>query len=158
LHSHTTQAAESAKQVAERIAVEAKAFTEFIQRASETEKNHLRLEVEKLRRAEGERLQILIHVLDHVFALFQAARQSGQPALVEQIGQFHNACLEAVRRMGLVQTAGHPGDAYDPQFHQLPENISPVEDAVVADTVVAGYTYQGQLLRRPVVAQKERQS
>src|SRR5271157_5412841 len=154
LQGHTAQAAESAKQVAERMAAEAKAFTEFMQRASETAKAHLRLEVEKLRRADGERLQIIIHVLDHVFALFQAARHSGQPALVEQIGQFQNACREATRRMGLVQTAGQAGETYDPQLHQLPEDTAPVENALVADTLAAGYTYQGQLLRRPVVTLK----
>ncbi len=157
LQGHTAQAAESAKQVAERMAAEAKAFTEFMQRAGETEKAHLRVEVEKLRRAEGERLQIIIHVLDHVFALFQAARHSGQPALVEQISQFQNACREATRRIGLVQTAGQAGEAYDPALHQLPEDTSPVENALVAETLAAGYTYQGQLLRRPVVTLEERQ-
>jgi molecular chaperone GrpE (heat shock protein) len=154
LQTHTAEAAESAKQVAERMEAEAKAFTEFMQRAGEAEKAHLRVEVEKLRRAEGERLQIIIHILDHVFALFQAARHSGQPALVEQIGQFQNACREATRRIGLAQTAGLEGAAYDPELHQLPENTAPVENALVADTLAAGYTYQGQVLRRPVVALK----
>jgi molecular chaperone GrpE (heat shock protein) len=154
LQGHTAQAAESAKQVAEGLAAEAKALAEFMQRSSETEKTHLRLEVEKLRRAEGERLQIIIHVLDHVFALFQAARRSGQPALVEQIGNFQKDCREVIRRMGLVQTAVQAEEAYDPQLHQLPENASPVENAVVADTLAAGYTYQGQLLRKPLVALK----
>ena len=156
LQSHTAQAADSARQVAERMSAEAKAFTEFMQRASETEKAHLRLEVEKLRRGEGERLQIIIHILDHVFALFKAARRSGQPALEEQIGQFQNACREATRRIGLMQTAVQEGEAYDAQLHQLPENISPGENALVAETLAAGYTYQGQLLRRPVVALRER--
>jgi len=154
LQSNTAQAADSAKKVAEQITAEAQAFSEFMQRVSETERNHLRLEVEKLRRSEGERLQVITHVLDHVFALFQAARQSGQPALLEQIGQFHNACREAARRIGLVQTAGQAGETYDPKLHQVPDSISPAENALVADTVVAGYTYQGQLLRRPVVALK----
>jgi molecular chaperone GrpE (heat shock protein) len=154
LQGHTAQAAESARQIAERMGAEAKAFTEFMQKASETERAHLRLEVEKLRRAEGERLQVITHVLDHVFALFQAARHSGQPALLEQIGQFQNSCRDAARRIGLVQTAGQAGEAYDPKSHQLPENISPEENALVADTLVAGYTYQGQLLRRPVVVLK----
>jgi molecular chaperone GrpE (heat shock protein) len=152
LQGHTAEAAASAKNVADRMSAEAKAFTEFMQRTSETERNHLRVEVEKLRRAEGERLQVIIHVLDHVFALFQAARHSGQPALLEQIGQFHNACRDAVRRLGLVQTTAQAGEAYDAKLHQLPENVSPAENALVADTLVAGYTYQGQPLRRPVVA------
>jgi molecular chaperone GrpE len=154
LHSNATQAAESAKQVAEQMAVEAKAFTEFMQRAGETERTHLRVEVEKLRRAEGERLQVITHVLDHVFALFQAARHSGQPALLAQVEQFQNACREAARRIGLVQTAAQAGEAYDAKLHQLLENISASENALVADTLAAGYTYQGQLLRRPVVTLK----
>jgi len=154
LQGHTTQAADSARQIAERMGSEAKAFTEFMQKASETERAHLRLEVEKLRRAEGERLQVITHVLDHVFALFQAARHSGQPALLEQISHFQNACRESARRIGLVQIASQTGEAYDPKTHQLPENISAGENARVADTLVAGYTYQGQLLRRPVVVLK----
>jgi molecular chaperone GrpE (heat shock protein) len=154
LQIHTTQVAASSKQIAERIAAEAKAFTDFMQKASETERAHLRLEVEKLRRAEKERLQVITHLLDHIFALFQAARHSGQPALLEQISQFHNACRDAIRRIGLVQTAIPAGETYDPKLHQLPENVSPGENALVADTIVAGYTYQGQLLRRPVVALK----
>jgi molecular chaperone GrpE (heat shock protein) len=154
LQGNTAQAAASAKQVAEQITAEAKAFSDFMQRVSETERTHLRLEVDKLRRAEGERLQAITHVLDHVFALFQAARHSGQPALFEKIGQFQNACREAVRRIGLVQTAVQTGEAYDPKAHQLPENITAAENALVADTLAAGYTYQGQLLRRPVVVLK----
>jgi molecular chaperone GrpE (heat shock protein) len=155
LQIHTAQAAESAKQVSERMAAEAKSLTEFMERTNLAEKAHLRLETEKLRRAEGERLQIIIHILDHVFALFQAARHSGQPALEEQIGQFQNACLEAARRIGLVQTTGQAGKAYDPELHQLPENVSAEENVLVADTLAAGYTYQGQPLRRPVVAVEE---
>src|SRR5208282_238230 len=116
LQGNTAQAADSAKKVADQITAEAQAFSESMQRVSETERNHLRLEVDKLRRAEGERLQVITHVLDHVFALFQAARQSGQPALLEQIGQFHNACREAARRIGLVQTAGQAGETYDAQL------------------------------------------
>src|ERR1700722_10060492 len=41
LQTHTTQTAESAKQVADQMSTEAKAFTEFMQKANETEKNHL---------------------------------------------------------------------------------------------------------------------
>jgi len=158
LQTHTAQAAASAKQVADGLTAEARALTDFMQRTSEMEKTHLRVEAEKLRRAEGERLQVIVRILDHVFALFQAARHSGQPALLEQIGQFQNACHEAIRRIGLVQTAGLEGAVYDPQLHQLPENISAAENAVVAGTLAAGYTYQGQVLRKPIVELKERQN
>lgn len=154
LQTDTCKAAESAKQCAERISAEAQAFEEFMVKANDSERAHLRLEVEKLRRGDGERLQVLIHVLDHVFALFQAAKRSGQPALAEQIGHFQNACREAARRIGLVQIAVPPGEAFDGKLHQLPENISAENGAAVEDTLVAGYTFQGQVLRRPVVSLK----
>jgi molecular chaperone GrpE (heat shock protein) len=155
LHSHTAKTAESAKEVAAGMSDEVKAFTEFLQKAGEAEKAQLRLEVEKLRRAEGERLQIIVHLLDRIFALFQAARHSGQPALAEQIGNFQKDCHEAVRRIGLLQLTVPAGENFDPKLHQLPETMSPAENASVADTLAAGYTYQGKLLRRPLVALQE---
>lgn len=157
LNSHTTQAANSAQQIADKMSSETKSFIEFLQKAGDTERAHLRVETEKLRRAEGERLQVLTHILDHVFALHQAARKSGQPALMEQIGQFQNACHDAARRIGLTQISGQAGQPYDAKLHQLPENTTAGEGAQVADTLIAGYTYQGQLLRRPVVALREKE-
>ena len=58
----------------------------------------VRLEVEKLRRAEGEWLQVLVRVLDHVYALHLGALRSGQPNLIEQLSNFQNACRDAARR------------------------------------------------------------
>jgi molecular chaperone GrpE (heat shock protein) len=100
-------------------------------------------------------LQVIIHVLDHVFALFQAAERSGHPDLIDQLGHFQKACLETVRRIGLVQMGVEAGQAYDPELHKLQDNAAAVENGLVAETVAAGYTYQGQMLRRPVVALKE---
>jgi hypothetical protein len=40
-------------------------------------------------------------------------------------------------------------------LHKLQDNAAAVENGLVAETVAAGYTYQGQMLRRPVVALKE---
>ena len=152
LHSGTAATAESARAVADQMTAEAKAFTEFMKKAGETEKAHLRLEVEKLRRAEADWLQLTVHILDHVFALFQAARHSGQPALAEQVAQFQNSCREAARRLGLTPALGREGEPFDPKLHELPKGISPAENAVIADTVMSGYQFQGRLLRRPVVA------
>src|SRR5205085_12537540 len=46
--------ANTSKAIAERMSVEAKSSTEFMQKANETEKATLRLEADKLRRADGE--------------------------------------------------------------------------------------------------------
>ena len=147
---------EAAREIADRMTAEAKGFTDFMAKANDVEKGHLRLEVEKLRRAEGDWLQILTRLLDHVFALHQAGARSGQPALAEQLGHFQNACRDAARRIGLVPFAPAPGEPFDPERHQLPEGQpSPTDVAFIADTLAAGYTFQGQPLRRALVVLQE---
>jgi molecular chaperone GrpE (heat shock protein) len=92
-----------------------------------------------------------------VFAIFQAAHRSGQPALAEQMNHFQNNCREAARRVGLVATLGRAGDPFDANFHRLAENASPNGNgnSIVAETLATGYTFQGQVIRRPMVALKE---
>ena len=150
-----SETATAARGVAESMSAEARSFTEFLQKANDTERAHLRLEVEKLRRAEAEWLQIVVHILDHVFAVFQAAHRAGQPALAEQMSQFQNSCREAARRIGLVATLGKAGDPFDPNLHKLVDNAAPNGNAIVAETLATGYTFQGQIIRRPLVALQE---
>ena len=63
----------SAKELTTRMSTEAKGFMEFLQKANDSERATLRLEVDKLRRVEGEWLQLLVRVLDHVLGLHGAA-------------------------------------------------------------------------------------
>jgi molecular chaperone GrpE (heat shock protein) len=152
VQEQSAKTAEIARQVAGSIAAEAKAFGEALQKANDKEKAHLRLEVEKLRRAEGDWLQILVRLLDHVYALHQAGVRSGQRNLIEQLGQFQNACRDVVRRVGLVPYAAQDGEVFDPKMHQFIHGESkPPVDALVAETLATGYTYQGQLLRLALV-------
>jgi len=139
---------DSARQIGEVVASTARAFSDFIQRANDAEKNHLRLEVEKLRRAENDWLQILVRVLDHVFALYQAGARSGQPSVVQQLGNFQNACRDAARRVGLVPFLAIGGEPFDPKLHQLADsNDSPTVESRIAETIATGFSYQGQLVR-----------
>jgi molecular chaperone GrpE (heat shock protein) len=152
VQEHSARSVNAASEIAARITAEAKAFAEFMQKANDAEKGHLRLEVEKLRRAEGEWLQTVTRILDHVHALHGAGVRSGQPQLISQLGMFQDACRDAVRRHGLVAFAPNPGEAFDPARHQLPEGAASAEPGVpVGGTLAAGFTYQGQLLRRAVV-------
>jgi molecular chaperone GrpE (heat shock protein) len=151
----TDEISASNKSLAGSIASEAKAFGEFLQKANDSEKGHLRLEAEKLRRAEIEWLQVVIHILDHISGLYQAARQTGQSGLIEQIGQFHNVCRDIARRVGLAPVTGREGEPFDPNLHQLTEKTAPVENAAVGETLTPGYTFQGKLVRRALVALKE---
>jgi molecular chaperone GrpE (heat shock protein) len=153
---HAQEAAEktvaAAGAIAERMSTEVANFTEFLQRANDSEKANLRLEVEKLRRTEADWLQVLVRTLDHVYALHAGAVRSGQPQLIEQLGHFQNACREAARRVGLTPFAAAPQEAFDPQRHQVldGEGKAP-EGAAVAETVATGYTFQGRLLRPVLV-------
>lgn len=146
------RAVQAAKEIGDRISAEAQGFKTFLEQAQNVERQHLQLEVAKLRRAEGDWLQAAVRILDHVHALFTAALRSGKPQLIEQIGAFQNACRDAARRVGLVPHVAEPGTPFDPAAHQLLDGHQPPPGgATVADTIAPGYTYQGQLLRRIVV-------
>ena len=153
VQEHSGKSVAAAKEIGDKMAVEARQFAEFMQKANDSEKAHLRLEVEKLRRVEGEWLQLVVHLLDHVFALHQAAARSGQPNLREQMTNFQNACRDVARRIGLVAFEAAAGEPFDEGRHQLAEaEASPPAGAIIASTLAAGFTYQGQLIRRSLVA------
>lgn len=154
---HASSAFTAAREIASHMNDEQRQFREFLQQSQQARVQHLELEVAKLHRAEGEWLQVMVRILDHVFALFTAAARSGQPHLAEQIGAFQNACRGVARRVGLVTHGAAPGTSYDTTAHQVldPNALVPDEPAVAA-TVGPGYTFQGQVLRRGVVALQSR--
>lgn len=152
VQEQSAKTAAAAKEIAGRMTEEAKAFADFMQKSNDTEKGTLRLEVEKLRRAEGDWLQVLVRLLDHVHALHQAAVHSGQRNVIEQLTAFQRACREVARRIGLVPFEAVADEAFNAEKHQL---IDPADNAPagarVAETVATGYTFQGQVLRLPLV-------
>jgi molecular chaperone GrpE (heat shock protein) len=151
VQEESAKSAAAAKQVSEQMTAEALAFQEFLQKANDTEKGHLRLEVDKLRRAEGEWLQILVHVLDHVYALYRGAQQSRQKALIGQVANFQNACRDTARRVGLMPFEAETGEAFDASKHQLPDGETSAENGSVLETLALGYTFQGQIIRPAIV-------
>lgn len=147
-----TRVTAAAKDIEEKVRADSKEFMEFAERINNDEKQHLRLEVEKLRRNEGEWLQVAARMLDHTFAITVAAHRSGQPNLASQMTNFQNACRDAARRVGLVPFHPNTGDAYDERSQQLEDaNAKPDGGAVVSDILATGYTFQGQLLRKALV-------
>ncbi|MEO6035530.1 MAG: nucleotide exchange factor GrpE [Verrucomicrobiota bacterium] len=146
------QTAASARAVADKMAEESKAFAEFIQKANDSEKSHLRLEVDKLRRSEVDWIQVLVHILDQVFALHLAAVRSGKQGLIEQIGNFQMICRDAARRMGLVCQATEGRPLFNESLHQTLEVQPQPEPGSVVDEILApGYSYQGRVVRRALV-------
>ena len=144
--------ARQAKEIAQKMAEEAKGFAEFMQKTNDSEKSALRLEVDKLRRIEADWLQVLVRILDHVHALNRAAAQSRQATVIEQLGRFQNACHDAARRVGLTPFVAGSSDKFDAQKHQVVDGQKePVEDSLIEETLANGYTFQGALVRPALV-------
>ena len=144
-----------AKNISERMTAEVKAFTDFLQQANDSEKATLRLEADKLRRAENDWLQVLVRIMDHVYALHAAALRSGQPRVMEQVGHFQSACRDAVRRLGIIPYIAEPAESFDEKRHQLADADGKVPPgALVEETVATGYLFQGRLMRPALVRLK----
>ena len=148
--------AAGAKEISDKMTTEVRNFSEFMQKMNDSEKAALRLETEKFRRGESEWLQVLVRILDNVFVLHAAAMRSGQPKLAEQITVFQNACRDAARRIGLVPFGAEPEELFNAERHQaVGTDEKPSADAVIAETVGAGFTFQGRLLRPALVRLSE---
>ena len=148
---NTDKTVAAAAQIADRMTAEIREFNEFQVKLNDTEKGALRLEVEKLRRNEGEWLQVVARILDHVFALHTAAMRSGQPELAEQIGHFQNSCRDAARRVGLTPFGAEPDEKFDPKKHRAHGVESPVAGTPIVALVGPGMTFQGRLIRPALV-------
>lgn len=153
VQDEATKSVEAARQINESMTAEAHAFQAFLEKANSSERQHLRLEVDKLRRAEADWLRVSIRILDHVYALSQAAFRSGQSGLIEQISTFQRACRDSAMRVGLVAVEANAGDAYDAQLHQWDQdNIEPPPGRIVVETLATGFRFQGQTIRRALVS------
>lgn len=151
VHTAAGKTASATREITARMDEALKGFVEFSQRANDSEKSALRLEVEKFRRAEGDWLQIVVRILDHIFALHQAAVRSGNPELSEQIGQFQNACRDAARRIGLTPFAAGVDEPFDEKRHKTLDSEKAVSGSTIAETMALGFTFQGRPLRPALV-------
>jgi molecular chaperone GrpE (heat shock protein) len=154
IHHGTTQTVTAAGQIAEKIVTEAQEFAKVLAQMNEREKQHLRLEVEKLRRGEAEWLQILVRMLDHIHALYMAGLRSGQKNIIDQLTSFQAACRDTARRVGLLPVLPAADAPFDAQQHQIMDGQEAGPGAVVSEILAPGYTFQGQLLRLPLVTVK----
>jgi molecular chaperone GrpE (heat shock protein) len=153
VQEHSSGAVNAAKDIAGKMASEKAAFTEFLKKAHDSERANLKLELEKLRRMEGDWLQIVVRLLDHTYALYQAAVRSGQENVIEQIAQFQISCRDVARRIGLVPFAPAADESFDPKCHHSTDSQAvSMADAKVRDTIATGYTYQGQMVRPALVS------
>ncbi len=145
----------AARELSTKLAQERLEFTQFLTTVNDQEKQVTRLEIEKLRRGEQEGLQVIVHLLDHTFALFQAGARSGQPGLMQQLGNFRSACLDAVRRLGVVAHEAEAGAAFNPEIHESHDGQEVPPGTLIAGTFACGYTFRGTPLRRMVVVTQD---
>ncbi|HMP83664.1 MAG TPA: nucleotide exchange factor GrpE, partial [Verrucomicrobiota bacterium] len=150
-HLQSEKVSGAAQEISERMNAELKDFKEFLKKANDSERATLRLEVDKLRRAEAEWLQMLVRILDHVYALYAAAERSGQQQLIAQISQFQNACRDTVRRAGLVPFVAAVSEPFNAERHKWADGETPDEGSIVAETLATGFTFQGKLIRPALV-------
>jgi len=76
------------KEVGAKIAAEAKSFADFMQKANDAEKIISGWKWTNCAEGKTDWLQVVVRSLDHVFALYNGAVRSGQPKLIEQLGNF----------------------------------------------------------------------
>lgn len=152
VQDRSSETVSAATKIADRMTAETKEFFHFLEKADATEKNHLKLEIDKLRRAEGDWLQITTALFDHIFALTKAAEKSEHPSLHGQLCQFQNACRDIARRVGLVSFMPEKNQAFESRFHDLADpELDPPKGSRIAEALAPGFTYQGQLYRRAMV-------
>jgi|GEM_PF-453312 len=153
VHESASKTAKSANEITDKMMVEVANFTKFMQESSDGERATFRLEIDKLRREQHEFIQIIVRMLDHTYALQQAAVRSGQQGLIENLSSFQAANRDVARRIGLVPFAPSVNEPFDPKVHQSAESQSiPESNARIVETIATGYTYQGALLRPALVS------
>lgn len=151
VHEHAKSAGDSARKVSEQMSAEMKSFMEFFEKANDSERQHLKLEVDKLKREESDWLGVLIRTLDHVFAIHTAASQAGQQTFVDQLSQLQVACRDAARRVGLTSLEASSGMVFDPEQHQSAAGDEVPEGSRIVRTVATGFTFRGQKVRPIIV-------
>lgn len=152
VHDGATHIAKTSAEMTQRMDVSAKEFMEFMKQSNDTEKAHLRLAVEKLRRTEGEWVEVVVSMLDQTFRLHQAAVRSGKSGVSDNIGKFQLANRDMARRVGVVLRESATGATFDSTQHRLADESTPPAGALIQEVLAPGVDFQGQALRPELVA------
>jgi len=152
VQEQSTQTAKLAEEIAQGIAASVKEHDAFMAQAGNEEVGALKLEVEKLRRAEVDWVNTLVATLDLVYRLERSAVASGKEQFIRTMGQFQGQCRDTARRVGLVAFEAENGVPFDSDQHALPPEDSPKDGVKVVETRLPGFRLQGKVVRKPLVA------
>jgi molecular chaperone GrpE (heat shock protein) len=154
VHEQAGRAVDSARQVSDKMNEEMASFMAFLEKANDSERQHLRLEVDKLKRAESDWVGVVVMIMDHAHALRSAAIKAGQQRVVDQLNQFQAAIRDVARRVGLTPLEAEAGTVFDPATHQLPDGNKVTEGTRITGMLATGFSLRGQMIR-PVIVEAE---
>ncbi|MBC8326687.1 MAG: nucleotide exchange factor GrpE [Verrucomicrobia subdivision 3 bacterium] len=147
------QTAQLAEEIAAGIAATVKEHHEFMAKAGNDEHATLKLEVEKLRRAEQDWASTLVGQLDLIFRLERSAAASGKEPFMQTMATFQGQCRELAKRVGLVAFEADADAAFDAEHHAVLDNEpKPTDGDKVTETRLPGIRLQGRLIRKPLVS------
>jgi molecular chaperone GrpE (heat shock protein) len=147
------QTAQLAEEIATGIAATVKEHHKFMAKAGDDEHATLKLEVEKLRRAEQDWAATLVGQLDLVYRLERSAVASGKEPFMQTMATFQSQCRDLAKHVGLVAFEAESDVAFDDEQHGLLDNEpKPAEAAKVTETRLPGIRLQGRLIRKPLVS------
>ncbi|MGC9036007.1 MAG: nucleotide exchange factor GrpE, partial [Verrucomicrobiia bacterium] len=144
---------EAAEKIQQEVARQTREFSEFMARATDVEKASLRIEVQKLEQMHNDNVQVIMKLLDQVYALYRAALASGNQRIIEQISLFQINCRQIAEKIGLIAFDGKSGEKFDSQRHvNVDRSAATPKDAIVSGAIAPGYTYQTKMLRQALVS------
>lgn len=143
----------SSKEMAEAMIKESESFKQFLETATNEELQHLRLLLDKMKKAEKDWANIIMAMLDHSTALKWAAKRSNNPNLIEQITNFQAQQVEIARQIGLVIFEPNTGDTFDEEIHQPASSDEVINNGdIIALPRSAGFKFRGVILRKALVS------
>lgn len=144
---------EAAGKIQQEVARQTREFSEFMARATDIEKASLRIEVQKLEQLHNDNVQVIMKLLDQVYALYRAALASGNQRIIEQISLFQMNCRQIAEKIGLIAFDGKSGEKFDSERHiNVDRSATTPKGAVISGPIAPGYTYQTKMIRQALVA------
>lgn len=149
------QSLHSSQEMTSAMIKESESFKGFLQTAASEELQHLRLLLDKMKRAEKDWVDKVVAMLDHSTALKWAAQRSNNLNLIQQITNFQSKQVEIARQVGLILLEPKNGDSFDEELHQPASNDESIGNGdIITAPKSAGFKFRGVVFRKALVTCK----